>query len=170
MTYYDSHDLRDKNLKNGKALALPLLFNKKFGDKINKKLKNISEELDYSYNFNYIIKNFIPEIKYFDYNYYKFNNIHIFEYSFYKVFANLDEILVEIRVEKYKNEDKWQITSDFNVFLERITDKKLKGILIERVSSFSIKSKECTSEDFKKEMRRLKLSTQAFFKELKISL
>lgn len=166
MSYYDSHDLRDKQSKNGKALALPLLFNKKLTYKINKKLNNFSEELDYAYNFNFSLINFIPEIKYFDYNYLKFNNIHSFEYSFYKVFQNLDEILIEIKVEKFKTEDKWSINSDFNIFLESISDSKLRGILTEKVSSFNIKIEECGHVEFRKEMRRLKLSTQAFFKEL----
>ncbi len=162
---FDTYDLRDKHIPNGKALALPLLFNKKYGAKINKKLNNINEVLDYAYSFDLRIKTIIPGLKFFDYTYYTFNNIQSFEYSYYKVLKNLDEILVEIKFEKYKDQTKWSINGDFNVFFDSISDKKLRTIISNIVTDLNVTVNDCNGQQFMSEIKRLQYNIEAFFSQ-----
>ncbi len=165
--YFDSEDIRDSYLQDGKAKALPFFF-RSFGKKLLKKLNNVNEVLDTTYIVDTTLKDFIPLLKCFDFSPSTYNNIQSFHYSYYKIFGNMDEVLVEIRVEKHMVTKLWSIEADFNVFLESITDKTLKNLMSGHTRAYNLKSEDKNKSDFLYEMKRLKQNVQAFFSKYNI--
>jgi bacteriocin-like protein len=165
--YFDSEDIRDTYLQHGKAGALPF-FLKHYGRKLLKKLNNVDETLDITYIVDSNLKGYIPILKFFDFTPSVYNNIRSFHYSYYKVFDNMDELLVEIRIEKHMVTKLWSIEADFNVFLESLTDKELKNIMGGHTRAYNLKSEDKSKNDFITEMKRLKLNVQAFFTKYNI--
>jgi len=136
--FFDSYDIKESYLLNRKKHEkIPDTFEKKYGVSLFKKLKNLDEKLDITYQYNQFFRQYIPILKKFNFLPSKYNDIQLYYYSFYNLYDNGDEILVEINIEKELSNNKWVIESTYDLFLGTHTDKQIISVLTDSVSEYN---------------------------------